>query len=294
MYLPLCEGIFFDKGKVLADNLLDLVPYIVSSFIEMPARTRKRKASEEDDATPEVIPAANKTSRTSKRSSKTKTSSRNGRSRATENPDPVRVSKSSKSTTATVSNAKRDIRRKADELLYRIETRSANEELSCRVEDGPSNLGSGPTATESKTTPHQKDVIDLEHDSIRQSSNAIYRQSYEHLQGLQETIEDYRRLNNAKANLTKPTEVEQWNHDSTNIAQVNKRALEIAIDGLHGNVLGEKNANFHRSPAPSADDEVDQAAKRWLQAGVPIREDTWGDAAREVLSVLSGIAKILS
>ncbi|UKZ64539.1 uncharacterized protein TrAtP1_005755 [Trichoderma atroviride] len=92
----------------------------------MPARTRKRKASEEDDATPEVIPAANKTSRTSKRSSKTKTSSRNGRSRATENPDPVRVSKSSKSTTATVSNAKRDIRRKADELLYRIETRYDN------------------------------------------------------------------------------------------------------------------------------------------------------------------------
>lgn len=165
--------------------------------------------------------------------------------------------------------------------------------MSCRVDDGPSNLGSGPTATESKTAPHRKDVINLEHESIRNGSNAIYRQSYEHLQGLQETIEQYRRLNNAKANLTKPTEVSQWEQDRTDVSQVDKRAMEIAIDMLNGIVLGEKIASS-RSPAPSADDEVDQAARRWLQTGVPIRESTWGDTAREVLSVIAGIAKILS
>lgn len=134
----------------------------------------------------------------------------------------------------------------------------------------------------------------MEHESIRNDSNAIYLQSYEHLQGLQETIEYYRRLNNAKANLTKPSEVEQWKHDSTDIAQVNKRALEIATDGLNGMVLGERSANLHRSPAPSVDDEVDQAAKRWLQTGVPIKGNTWGDAAREALEAISGIVKILS
>jgi hypothetical protein len=158
--------------------------------------------------------------------------------------------------------------------------------LSCRVDDRPSNLGSGPTATESKTTTRRKDAIDLEHESIRNDSNAIYRHTYEHLQGLQETIVQYRRLNNAKANLTKPTEVSQWDQDAKDVAQVDKRAMEIAI--------GEKTATSLRSPAPSADDEVDQAAKRWLQTGVPIRESTWGDAAREVLSVIAGIAKILS
>lgn len=179
-------------------------------------------------------------------------------------------------------------------LLFLTYLGSANEQLSCRVDDRPSNLGSGPTATESKTTTRRKDAIDLEHESIRNDSNAIYRHTYEHLQGLQETIVQYRRLNNAKANLTKPTEVSQWDQDAKDVAQVDKRAMEIAIDMLNGIVLGEKTATSLRSPAPSADDEVDQAAKRWLQTGVPIRESTWGDAAREVLSVIAGIAKILS
>ncbi|KAM0474815.1 hypothetical protein ACHAPX_007336 [Trichoderma viride] len=137
-------------------------------------------------------------------------------------------------------------------------------------------------------------MIYLEHDSTSKGSNAIYRQLYENLQGLQEVIEDYRRLNNAKANLTKPSEVEQWKHDSTDIAQVNKRALNIATDGLNGMVLGERSANLHRSPAPSVDDEVDQAARRWVETGVPIKGNTWGDAAREALEVISGIVKILS
>jgi hypothetical protein len=172
--------------------------------------------------------------------------------------------------------------------------RSANKESSCRVEDGHSNFGSGPTATEPKTTPHRKAVIDLGHESIRRTINAIYQKSCDHLQSLQETIVEYKRLNHATANFIKPADTKQWEQDSRDIARVNKRALNIATDALHVIVLGEKNTNSRRSLAPLVDEEVDQAAKRWLQTAVPIKEDTWGDAAREVLNVLSGIAKILS
>lgn len=165
--------------------------------------------------------------------------------------------------------------------------------MSCRGEDGPSTLGSGPTATEPRTAPRQKDAIDLEHVSISKGSNAIYQGSCELLHGLQEAVDEYKQLNNAKTNLTKFTEVAQWEQDSKNISQVDKRATEIAVDMLNGIVLGEKRAESHRSPARQAD-EVEQAARRWLQTGVPLRGDTWGDAAREVLSALSGVAKILS
>ncbi|PON20932.1 hypothetical protein TGAM01_v210217, partial [Trichoderma gamsii] len=243
-----------------------------------------------DDSAPEGIPAAKKTSRTSQKgsqgqSSKAKTSSKNGRSRVTGIPNSERASKGSKSATPSVSNAKRNIQGKADELLHLIET---------QVEGDPSNLGSCSTATESKMTPRRKDMIDLEHESISKGSNTIYQKSCEHLQSLRGAVDEYTRLNNAKANLTKPSEVEQWKHDSTDIAQVNKRALEIAKDGLNGMVLGERRANLYRSPAPSVDDEVDQAASRWLQTGIQRKGNTWGDAARDALEAISGIVKILS
>lgn len=57
-------------------------------------------------------------------------------------------------------------------------------------------------------------MIDLEHGSISKGSNAIYQRSCEHLQGLQEAMDEYKRLNNAKTNLTKFTEVAQWEQDS--------------------------------------------------------------------------------
>ncbi|KAL7897861.1 hypothetical protein HDV63DRAFT_43613 [Trichoderma sp. SZMC 28014] len=255
----------------------------------MPTRTRKRKASEEDDATPEIIPAAKKTSRTTQRgsqgqSSKAKTSSKNGRSRTSGNLNSERASKSSKSTASSVSSAKRDIQRKADKLLHLIET---------QVEDGPSTLGSGPAAAELKTAPLRKDMIDLEHDSTSRGTNAVYEGSCKLLQDLQEAVDEYKRLNNAKTNLAKFTEMAQWEEDLKNITQVDTRAMEIAVDMLNGIVLGDKKAEPHRSSARPVD-EVEQAARRWLQIEVPLRGDTWGDAAREVLCALSGVAKILS
>lgn len=45
---------------------------------------------------------------------------------ASENLNPGRASKSSKSATPNVSNAKRDIQRKADELFHLIETQYVN------------------------------------------------------------------------------------------------------------------------------------------------------------------------
>lgn len=172
--------------------------------------------------------------------------------------------------------------------------RSANEELSCRVEDRPIDLGPGTTATESKTISHRKDAIDLEQASANKNSNAIYQESCKHLQSLQETIEEYRCLNHATANLTKPTEMKQWEQDSMDIKEVDKRAAEIVLDTLNGIVLGEKKADSHRLAAPSVDDAVEQAARRWFPTGIARGEDTWGDTAREVLNVLSGITKILS
>lgn len=43
------QRIFVFDLPVLADNLLDFAPYTIWSFVEMPARTRKRKASEEGE-----------------------------------------------------------------------------------------------------------------------------------------------------------------------------------------------------------------------------------------------------
>ncbi|KAL9480692.1 hypothetical protein ACSS6W_005478 [Trichoderma asperelloides] len=218
----------------------------------MPATTRKRKASEEEDATPEVVPAAKKTSRASR---KLQTNSQ-------EQPSKARKS-AKKGRSGTIA------------------------------EDRPGNLGSGIAATKSKTTPLRKTMISLEHEQTSKSPNTVYQKSCEHLQNMQEAIDEYKRLNHATANLKKPLEIKQWEQDSEDIAKVDKRAMEIMINTLNGIILGEKKADYHHSPTQSAD-EIEQAARRWLQTGVSIREDTWGDAVREALKALSGIAKILS
>ncbi|KAL7926640.1 hypothetical protein ACQKWADRAFT_309455 [Trichoderma austrokoningii] len=239
----------------------------------MPASTRKRKTSEDDSATPEVVPPPKKTSRASQRQpSKAKASSSKKGGSGT------RTLKGSKSAAASVSTAKRNIGRKADELLRLMEA---------QVKDEPA------TATEPKT-PRRKDGTDLEHDSTNKGPNAIYQESCKHLQSLQDTIDEYRCLNDATANVTKPTETKQWEQDSRDITEVDKKAVEIVLDTLNGIVLGEQRADSHRLAAPSVDDMVEQAARRWLQTGIPMGEDTWRDTAREVLSALSGITKILS
>ncbi|PTB39884.1 hypothetical protein M441DRAFT_69751 [Trichoderma asperellum CBS 433.97] len=285
MYLPYSrtfDGIF-----------LIFIPHIVLSFVNMPATTRKRKASEEEDATPEVVPAAVKTSRASQQPSKARKSAKKGRSGTIENLNSARTPKSIKPTASSVSTAKRDIRKKADELIHLIEIQSTNEVLVCRAEDRLGNLGSGITATESKTTPLRKTMIGLEHEQTSRNPNTIYQKSCEHLQNMQETIDEYKRLNHATANLKKPLEIKQWEQDSEDIAKVDKRAMEITINTLNGIVLGEKTADYPRSAA-QLDDEVEQAARRWLRTGVSTREDTWGDVVREALKALSGITKILS
>ncbi|KAK6447810.1 hypothetical protein FP744_10004060 [Trichoderma asperellum] len=170
--------------------------------------------------------------------------------------------------------------------------RKASEE-EIHAEDRPGNLGSGIAATKSKTTPLRKTMISLEHEQTSKSPNTVYQKSCEHLQNMQEAIDEYKRLNHATANLKKPLEIKQWEQDSEDIAKVDKRAMEIMINTLNGIILGEKKADYHHSPTQSAD-EIEQAARRWLQTGVSIREDTWGDAVREALKALSGIAKILS
>lgn len=136
-------------------------------------------------------------------------------------------------------------------------------------------------------------MIGLEHEQTSRNPNTIYQKSCEHLQNMQETIDEYKRLNHATANLKKPLEIKQWEQDSEDIAKVDKRAMEITINTLNGIVLGEKTADYPRSAA-QLDDEVEQAARRWLRTGVSTREDTWGDVVREALKALSGITKILS
>lgn len=161
------------------------------------------------------------------------------------------------------------------------------------MEDKPSNLGSSITTTGSKTTPLGTDMIVLEHETTRKSPNTIYQKSCEHLQRMHATIDEYKLVNHATANLTKPTEIKQWEQDSKDITKVNKRAMEILINTLNGIVIEEKKAEYDRSPARSVD-EVEQAARRWLQTGVSTREETWGSAARDAIKALSGLTKILS
>ncbi|KAL6892282.1 hypothetical protein GGI43DRAFT_386778 [Trichoderma evansii] len=258
----------------------------------MPARTRKRKASEEEDAAPEVMPAAKKTSRApckSQKSSqeqppKARKSSKKAQSENSESSNPTRASKKANSTASGVSTAKRDIRKKADELIHIIES---------QAEDGPSDLGSGTITTGTKMTPLWTDKIGLEPETIRRNPNTIYQKSCEHIQSMHETIEEYKRVNRATANLAKPAEIKQWEQDSKDITKVDKRAMEILINKLNVIVTGEKKAEHHRSLARSAD-EVEQAARKWLQTGISTGEETWGDAAREAIKALSGLAKILS
>jgi hypothetical protein len=137
-----------------------------------------------------------------------------------------------------------------------------------------------------------KDAIGLRLEPTGRNLNTIYRASYQSLQNLQEAMDEYQRVNGTATTITKPTYGQQWEQDAKDIVRVDKKAMEILQQTLNGMILSGKNVDV-RSPVRSGD-EVEQAAWRWLQVGLPVKEDTWGDAARETFKALSGVAKLLS
>ncbi|KAL7799710.1 hypothetical protein V8C37DRAFT_365185 [Trichoderma ceciliae] len=254
----------------------------------MPARTRKRKVSEEAETTPEIVPVVKKTSRAPRKSqkgsqeqpSKAEKPSKKGRG----NPSGLniaKVSKKTRSAASTASTVKRDIRRKADDLIHLIESQS---------KDG---LGTAVASTiDSSIAAILKDTTNLMPQSAGERQSIIYQKSCEWLQDLQRTMDEYDGLNRTGIDMTKPTEGKQWVQDANDAAKVNKRAMDISLQTLSGIVLPGESVNFSPSLTRSGD-EVEQAARRWLEGGIPGAEDTWGAFARETMKVFAGVIKLL-
>ncbi|RFU75680.1 hypothetical protein TARUN_6573 [Trichoderma arundinaceum] len=238
----------------------------------MPTRTRKRKASEEEDATPDIAPVAKKTSRAPPKSQKKsqeqppKAASSSRKGRAGTSLSASNAAKKAKTGTSSVSSAKRDIRRKADDLIRLIESQYG----SARSTDRPDS-------TDSSIVAILKDAADLA------SNSADVNQS---------AIDEYEDINKRSIDITKPADRRQWHQDAIDIANVEKKAIEMSLQVLNGVVLAGEYAKFLCSPA-RVGDEFEQAACRWLQGGMPAAEDTWGATARETMKAFAGITKLL-
>ncbi|KAL6861045.1 hypothetical protein J3F83DRAFT_230460 [Trichoderma novae-zelandiae] len=254
----------------------------------MPARTRKRKTSEEEEAGPEeVSQPANKTARASKRKPKAAQGQSKGEGGAPKKGRAGGSSAGGKKTKPSASAAKREIRKHADELLSMLEN---------ELDGSGSHDGSGTargSLLSSKIDTVLKDGGDLGYNQAEDTRCVVYSSVHKRIKHLQELMDEFDTINRSSINIRKPTEAAQWTQDAEDMAKVDKKAMELAIQMLNGIVIAGEYTNLPRASAGSSD-EVEQAAWRWLEGGMPAAEDTWGSTARETVRAFAGITKLLS
>ncbi|KAL7960271.1 hypothetical protein V8C34DRAFT_277439 [Trichoderma compactum] len=231
----------------------------------MPAKTRKRKASEEDgDEIEEIVQPSKKTSPTTQRKPRAGPSNRAANS----------TLKKSKSSSSSAKSAKSAIRRDADILLHMIEDQYNNARSGI----------TGNNSLSSKISALLQDDLDTQ--------NIIYQKSLGRIKTLQHGLDEYEAANRDSIKVGKPTEGAQWEQDAKDVFKVNKKAMEISIQMLNGLVISGEHAKSLRSP-PRSSDDIEQAAWRWIEGGIPPADDTWGSSARETLKAFAGVAKLL-
>ncbi|KAL7906763.1 hypothetical protein GGI35DRAFT_93680 [Trichoderma velutinum] len=248
----------------------------------MPAKTRKRKASEEEvDEAEEILQPVKKIARTTQRKprvnheqpSKVGESSKRGRA-GLSNLAASNTLKKPKSASSSAKRAKSEIRRNADNLIHMIESQYTNTR---------SGIIGGNTLS-SKITIIMQDGLDTQ--------NIIHQKSHDRIKTLQHTLDEYEAANRDSIKVRKPTEGAQWEQDAKDVSKVNKKAMEALIHMLNGLVISGEHAKSLRSP-PRSSDEIEQAAWRWIEGGIPPADDTWGSSARETLKAFAGVAKLL-
>ncbi|KAL6691061.1 hypothetical protein J3F84DRAFT_387443 [Trichoderma pleuroticola] len=124
------------------------------------------------------------------------------------------------------------------------------------------------------------------------TQNIMHQKSLGRIKTLQHTLDEYEAANRDSIKVRKPAEGAQWEQDAKDVSQVNKRAMELSIQMLNGLVISGEHAKSLRSP-PRSGDDVEQAAWRWVESGIPPADDTWGSSARETLKAFAGVAKLL-
>ncbi|KAL6793621.1 hypothetical protein GGI42DRAFT_334119 [Trichoderma sp. SZMC 28013] len=123
------------------------------------------------------------------------------------------------------------------------------------------------------------------------TQNIIHQKSLGRIKTLQHTLDEYEATNRDSIKVRKPAEGAQWEQDANDVSKVNKKAMEISIQMLNGLVISGEHAKSLRSPRSG--DDVEQAAWRWIEGGIPPADDTWGSSARETLKAFAGVAKLL-
>ncbi|QYT04023.1 hypothetical protein H0G86_010960 [Trichoderma simmonsii] len=227
----------------------------------MPAKTRKRKASEEEvDEIEDIVQPVKKTGRTARARPSNRTANNN--------------LKNSKSASSSAKSAKSAIRRNADSLLHMIEDQYNNARSGI----------SGNNSLSSNISAILQDGLD--------SQNIIHQKSLGRIKTLQHTLDEYETANGDSIKVKKPIEGAQWEQDAKDVAKVDKKATDMLIQILNGLVISGEHAKSLRSPSRSGDD-IEQAAWRWIESGIPPADDTWGSSARETLKAFAGVAKLL-
>ncbi|KAF3060211.1 hypothetical protein CFAM422_011466 [Trichoderma lentiforme] len=226
----------------------------------MPAKSRKRKVSEEDaDEGEEIVQSVKKAGRTARARPSNRAASN--------------TLKKSKSASSSSKSAKSEIRRNADSLLRMIEDQYNNARSGI----------SGNNSLSSKISAILQDGLDTQ--------NIIHQKSLGRIKTLQHTLDEYETANRDSIKVRKPAEGAQWEQDAKDVVKVDKKATDILIQTLNGLVISGEHAKSLRSPRSS--DDIEQAAWRWIEGGIPPADDAWGSSARETLNAFAGVAKLL-
>ncbi|KAK4075010.1 uncharacterized protein Triagg1_4674 [Trichoderma aggressivum f. europaeum] len=239
----------------------------------MPAKTRKRKASEEEGDDVEEVPQPVK--KTARKTQKKQVGESSKRSRAgPSNRATNSTLKKSKAASSSSKSAKSAIRRDADSLLHMIEGQYNNARSAM----------TGNNSLSSKISALLQDGLDTQ--------NIIHQKPLGRIKALQHTLDEYETANRDSIKARKPAEGAQWEQDARDVAKVNKKAMEMSIQMINCLVISGEHATSLKSP-PRSDDDVEQAAWRWIEGGIPSADDSWGSSARETLKAFAGVAKLL-
>ncbi|KAL6881758.1 hypothetical protein HDV57DRAFT_497239 [Trichoderma longibrachiatum] len=253
----------------------------------MPARTRKRKTSEEEEeGTEHVTKPTNKTARTTKKKAKATQEESSKRS------DKGAPKKGGADVKGATVNGKKQAKPSATSANEETE-RQANEVLRLLEDGAGSQKGTSRRSLfSSKIDAILKDGGGLTANKEVETRCVVYESVHGRIKHLQELMDEFDTINKSTINIRKPTESQQWARDAEDLAKVDKKAMEVAIQMLNSVVIAGEYSTLSRASARSGS-EVERAAWRWLEGGMPAAEDTWGSTARETVRAFAGITKLL-
>lgn len=137
-----------------------------------------------------------------------------------------------------------------------------------------------------------RDINTSHSTSTLQTANEVYEKAKQALHGFRAMVRDYEKMNKHSNGIEFPAWA-RWKQDCADLEQLNKCILAHAMMLLEDLIIPSREGT-HAEPVSRGSDDVQQIAWELLQNNRSRNgENTWGNAAQDLLRAVSGVVNVL-